>query len=213
MTNHIHICNDNLFSFRAMPIWWWVQQLKNSFKSWNFQFYELKFNKILIAVLLLISNILAGNNAITSCEGSRKYGPNIYIDFHAISSPCTCTALLSFDGVLSITLASGNIFYDCGTEIYVNYSQTIFLFACPVLLPASNFLNVQINQSVDIRANYTISSPGTFYQCLRFQQNGKYVYIQKLTFVQKQYSYICIYGFSFFIEGMYYIFLFRLSFN
>lgn len=117
--------------------------------------------------------------SITSCEGSRKYGTTIYIDFHAISRPCTCTALLSFEGVLSITLASEEISYDCGTEIYVNNSHTTFLFPCPISLPASNFLNVQINQSVDIRAKYALPSIGTFYHCLRFQQNGKYIYIQK----------------------------------
>lgn len=64
------------------------------------------------------------------------------------------------------------------------------LFGCPIDSVAFNSLNVQINQSVDIRAEYVSPfTSGMFLHCLVFQQNGKYVYIQKLTFYQEQHDY------------------------
>lgn len=136
-------------------------------------------------VLLLFSD---GNKIITGCDGSRKYGSRIYIDFFKISRPCTCNALSSFNGLLFITSAPEYINFNCGTQIQLkDFNNETLLFGCPILSSASNAFNVQTNQPVEIRADYVSqSSPGTFYHCLGFQQNGKYVYIQKLTFIKNK---------------------------
>lgn len=87
-----------------------------------------------------------------------------------------------------ITLASGEIKIACGTQIHLkDFNKETFLYGCPIIYPASNTFNVKTNQTVDIRADYvTQSSPGTFYHCLGFQQNGKYLYIRKLTFINNK---------------------------
>lgn len=117
--------------------------------------------------------------AITSCERSGKYGSNIYIDFNAISRPCTCTAFPSFDGELLITSASGDINYDCGTQIHVKYAKaTLFVFGCPISSFSAQTLTVNINQSVDVRADYlSPSTSGMFYHCIQLQRYGMYVYV------------------------------------
>lgn len=44
---------------------------------------------------------------------------------------------------------------------------------CPLPDFASQSLNVQFNQTVDVRGEYLSSATsGTFYHCLGFQQNG-----------------------------------------
>lgn len=117
----------------------------------------------------------ASNKVIKSCEGSRKYGSNVFIDFYEISRPCTCNVLPSFDGQLLIK--SGEIAHNCGTQIDVTNAKTVFRYICPIPF-ISEVLNVNINQLVDVRAVYLSPSiKGIFYHCLGFQQNGMNVYV------------------------------------
>lgn len=128
-------------------------------------------------------SLLSVGNVITGCEGSRKYGSYIYIDFNAINRPCTCSVLPSFVGHLLIT--TRKIAHECSTQIYVKDAYTTLRFNCPIPSFSIQTLTVQINQSVAVRAEYVSPyTPGTFYHCLGFQQNGKYkfMHIQKLTF-------------------------------
>lgn len=126
----------------------------------------------------LFSLFSVGKRSITSCERSGKYGSNIYIDFNAISRPCTCTALPSFDGELIITSVSGDINYDCGTQIHVKNAKTTFVFGCPISSFSAHTLTVNINQSVDVRADYlSPSTSGMFFHCIQLQRYGMYVYV------------------------------------
>lgn len=116
------------------------------------------------------SLLSAGNNVITGCEGSKKYGSYIYIDFNAISRPCTCSVLPSFAGQLLIT--TREIVHGCITQIYVKNANTTFRFNCPISVSFLT-LTVNINQSVDVRAEYVSPyTSGTFYHCFQFQRNG-----------------------------------------
>lgn len=138
-----------------------------------------------------------GNSTITSCREPRKYGTNIYIDFFAFSHPCTCTVLPSFAGQLLI--ASRKVTNECKTQIIVKNIQTQFIYGCEISSFTTQTLNVNINQSVEVRAEYISQyTSGTFSHCIGFQQNGKYVFlqIQKLAFTRND---ICYYSFSVFI--------------
>lgn len=153
--------------------------------------------KYFYCCLLLFSLLSAANNIITSCEGSSKYGSNIYIDFYAIGRPCTCIALPSFDGELFITSVSGDINYDCGTQIYVKNAKVSYIFRCPISSFAAQILNVNINQSVGVQADYLFSSsPGTFYHCIRLYQNGMNVYV----FIHVSNAFSGRFAMSFFIK-------------
>nr|XP_034334176.1 uncharacterized protein LOC105334390 isoform X2 [Crassostrea gigas] len=127
------------------------------------------------SVLLVSTNeqcpLSVGNNIITSCRGPRKYGTNIYIDFFAFSHPCTCTVLPSFAGQLLI--ASREVTNDCKTHIIVKSTQTKIIFGCEIPSFITQTLNVNINQSVEVRAEYISPyTSGTFHHCVGFQQNG-----------------------------------------
>lgn len=131
-----------------------------------------------------------GNSIITSCRGPRKYGTNIHIDFVAISHPCTCTVLPSFAGHLLIT--SREVTNVCKTQIIVKKIHTEFIYGCKIPVFISQTLYVNINQSVEVRAEYLSSyTSETFSHCIGLQQNGKYVFlqIQKLTFTTKRHVY------------------------
>lgn len=172
-----YLYNHFLFSFRAMPALLWVHLHK--FKKIYF-FNKKRFKYCFYIFLLLIFTFSVGNIAITSCEGSRKYGPKIYIDFYKINRPCNCTALPYFDGQLLIT--SREIANECDTQIIVKNAYNNIRFGCPIKRISTQTFDVEINQLADIQAEYeTPSTSGVFYHCLGFQQNGKYVYIQILT--------------------------------
>lgn len=116
----------------------------------------------------------AEDSVITGCEGSRIYGSNIYIDFNAISSPCICIVLPSFAGKLLITTSA--VPSNCDSRIYVKTYNTTFKYDCLLSSFLTQTITVNINQSVEVRAEYV--SPytlRTFYHCFGFQQNGKYV--------------------------------------
>lgn len=107
-----------------------------------------------------------------------KQGVAVYVDFYKISRPCTCIVTPSFDGELLVTLRKVIIQY-CNTEINV---QNSIVFGCPIQSISSQALNVQINQSVEVRAEYILPhASGTFYHCLGLQQNG----------MKNNYSIIC----------------------
>lgn len=108
------------------------------------------------------------NISVAKCEGSTKYGPYIYIDFHKINRPCSCTVTTSFIG--SVLVISEVIKVKCNTQVMVANS---LIFGCPITALSSANLVVEINQSVSVRAEYSVlPTLGTFYHCLGFQQNG-----------------------------------------
>lgn len=77
-----------------------------------------------------------------------------------------------FNGFLLVT--SREVFvFGCGTQINV---QNDSVFLCPTTAVASMSMKVQSNQSVSVRAEYLKHfTSGTFYHCLRFQQNGNII--------------------------------------
>lgn len=108
-------------------------------------------------------------NSLTSCEGMTKQGVAVFVDFYKINRPCYCIVTPSFDGTLLVTMREVLV-SSCNTEINV---QNRIVFGCPIHSISSQSLNVQINQSVEVQAEYTIPyAPGTFYHCMGLQQNG-----------------------------------------
>lgn len=119
-------------------------------------------------------NFLVGNTAVTSCDGSRKYGSYLNIDFYIINRPCTCIVTPSFVGDLLVI--SRKIIHVCDTQVNV---QSKLIFGCPANL-TSQTLNVVNQQMVDVRSEYKPASllhVTTFYHCLGLKQNGKYAFI------------------------------------
>lgn len=109
-----------------------------------------------------------GNSLITTCEGSTKHGSVVSVDFYQINSPCTCTVTPLFAGDLLVS--SRQVLHFCDTRVIV---QKGIIFGCPLSSFSSQIFNVQINQTVTVQAEYIPpSSTGTFYHCLRFEQNG-----------------------------------------
>lgn len=101
-----------------------------------------------------------------------QYGRAVLVDFYKTNHPCTCIVTPSFAGELLVTLR--RVTNVCHTQVNV---QDRAIFKCPLLSFTSHTLNVQINQAVEVRAEYALpSTSGTFYYCVGFQQNGKYVY-------------------------------------
>lgn len=119
---------------------------------------------------LSITIIVVGNISITTCNRSLTSGPRIYVDFNKINLPCECTlTLIGFAGVLLVTADTLTV-PSCNTEVVVNGSHR---FGCPIPQGASATFKLSLDQSINVQAEYsTPSSPGTFYQCLGFQENG-----------------------------------------
>lgn len=123
---------------------------------------------------LSITIIVVGNIPITTCNRSITSGSRIYIDFYKINRPCLCTVSALFDGVLLAT-AEELAISSCYTQVKVNGSHR---FGCPISRGSSATFTLESYQSLDVQAEYsTSSSPGTFYQCLGFQQNGKIFFL------------------------------------
>lgn len=104
------------------------------------------------------------------------FGPRIYVDFNKINQTCVCTvAFIKSAGDLLVTAETFKI-SSCNTEVVVNGSHR---FGCPIPLGSSATFTLSLDQSIDVQAEYSPpSSPGTFYQCLGFQENGnKYMII------------------------------------
>lgn len=115
-----------------------------------------------------------GNISLTSCDGSTKSGPAVNIDFYKINRTCNCIVTPSFVGTLLVTSRGEATISTCNTEINV---QNLLVFGCPINTITSQTINVNINQSVDVRAKFKPgSTSGAFYHCLGFQQNSKYSY-------------------------------------
>lgn len=109
-----------------------------------------------------------GNSILSSCEGMIKRGPAVFVDFYKINRPCNCILTSTFDGEVLVSSRRA-IIYECNTEVIV---QKRIFFRCPLKIASSVFI-VNINQSVDVRANYISSNTeGTFSYCMGFQQNG-----------------------------------------
>lgn len=118
-----------------------------------------------------------GYLAVTSCDGSTKNGPYIYIDFYKINRPCYCTVITSFNGDLLVTSMKG-IGRICETQVTVVTVYTYrYMFNCQAS-EVSAVLHVKINQSVSVLAEYSsLSTSGAFYHCLRFNENGTITYL------------------------------------
>uniref|UniRef100_A0A8W8JGC7 Uncharacterized protein n=1 Tax=Magallana gigas TaxID=29159 RepID=A0A8W8JGC7_MAGGI len=109
------------------------------------------------------------NSLIASCDGSRKDGPTVYADFFRIKRPCNCIVTPSFVGKLLVISKKVTIKL-CDTRVSVS---PVIKFGCPLPSFSSHTLNVQINKTVNIQAEYIPpSTTGTFYHCIGFQQNG-----------------------------------------
>lgn len=77
----------------------------------------------------------------------------------------------SFVGELLVT-SKEVIINLCVTRVSVSPGIS---FGCPLPSFSSYTLNVQINKTVNIQAEYIpTSTTGTFYHCVGFQQNGNY---------------------------------------
>lgn len=108
---------------------------------------------------------------ITSCDGSKKYGPAVFADFYKIKRPCTCIVTPSFVGELLVTSKKVIIISSCNTRVSVSSG---IIFGCP-LSSVSSQTFVKINQTVNVQAEYIPpSTTGTFFHCVGFQQNGNY---------------------------------------
>lgn len=106
----------------------------------------------------------AENSLVTSCEGLTKYGSFLSVDFYQINRPCTCIVTTMFVGELLVISWEVDVPV-CNTQIVID--------KCPLQHLTSQTLDVQMNQSVDVRAEYKLpSTPGTFYQCIGFRKNG-----------------------------------------
>lgn len=107
-------------------------------------------------------------NSLTSCEGMTKQEVAVFVDFYKINRPCNCIVTPSFDGTLLVAM-QGVPLQSCYTQINVQN----MVFGCPTQSLSSQTLNVQINQSVEVRAEYKLQyASGTFYHCLGLHQNG-----------------------------------------
>lgn len=72
----------------------------------------------------------------------------------------------------------------CYTQVKVNGSH---IFGCPISRGSSATFTLESYQSLDVQAEYSSSSsPGTFYQCLGFQQNGKIFFLIILKKLKKE---------------------------
>lgn len=115
---------------------------------------------------------LVENSLVSSCGGPLQYGRAVLVDFYKTNQPCTCIVTPSFVGDLLLTLRE--VTNVCYTQVNV---QNRAIFKCPLLSFTSHVLKVQINEAVEVRAEYALpSTSGTFYYCVGFQQNGKYLY-------------------------------------
>lgn len=128
------------------------------------------FCVIVIGILFFTTNgqcpVDIGKSLLSSCEGMKKHGQAVFVDFYKISRPCTCIVTPSFDGKL-LLLSKRSVEYECNTKITI---QNV-VFSCPMAI-SSDVFNVNINQSLDVRADYKGPSiPGTFHYCIGFQQN------------------------------------------
>lgn len=111
----------------------------------------------------------AGNSLVSSCEGLTKYGSFVYVDFYKINRPCTCIVTTMFDGTLLVI--SWAVVQVCNTQIVIDKS---LIMGCPLQHLSSQALGVQMNELVEVQAEYISPyTSGTFYHCLGFQQNGK----------------------------------------
>lgn len=91
------------------------------------------------------------------------------MDFFKINRPCTCIVTPSFVGEL-LVIWREVIVSVCTTPIIIN---EMLLMGCSLRFVSSQTLNVNVNQSVDVRAEYVSPfTSGTFYHCIGFQQNG-----------------------------------------
>lgn len=102
------------------------------------------------------------------------------------------TALPSFDGELIIT--TREIAHECDTQKYFKNAITTFRYSCPISFLT---LTVNINQSVDVRAEYVSPyTSGTFYHCFQYQHKGMNVNVS----VHVSSTIICSFVMSLFIK-------------
>lgn len=108
------------------------------------------------------------NSSVTTCDGSSNAGTRVYIDFHKINSPCTCTVTLSYSGNLYIRAEDVTI-SACATIIRVGNT---LIYTCPTT-SGLNLLNVNDSQPVTVTASYKKNyNSGTFFHCLGFFQSS-----------------------------------------
>ncbi|XP_062590737.1 uncharacterized protein LOC134252312 [Saccostrea cucullata] len=108
---------------------------------------------------------IVSNLTITSCNGEAQSGSIVYIDFHQINQPCSCTVIPSFLGNLLVSV--NPVPFQCNTLIEVGE----YRFNCPLNVQSSTLISVNISQLVSIYAVYASeSTPMRFYQCVGVQE-------------------------------------------
>lgn len=119
--------------------------------------------------------VLVGNTIITTCNSNSALGRLIYVDFYKINHPCLCTVTSLFSGDLLVTAQEIRI-SPCYTQVVVNGSR---IFGCPLSQGTSDTFKLLKYHNINVQAEFSpSSSPGTFYQCLGFQQNGNICFFQ-----------------------------------
>lgn len=118
------------------------------FKQQLWQAIHFKYNYIGYLIKYILHFSWVGNNLVASCEGSTKYGPVVHVDFLKINRPCTCNVTAPFVGQL-LVVSRVEIMHGCNTRIYISNTVTM---GCPLSSFSSLALDVQRNQSLDVRA-------------------------------------------------------------
>ncbi|XP_062569077.1 uncharacterized protein LOC134231166 [Saccostrea cucullata] len=113
--------------------------------------------------------VLAANISLSNCKDSEKNGSLIYIDFHNIRPPCTCTVIPSFEGDIEVT--SEKTEEPCSTIIRIEASGRYYSFKCNPQIKATQITN-NMSQTVNVYPHYyAFYSREQSYHCLGFQQN------------------------------------------
>ncbi|XP_078318152.1 uncharacterized protein LOC111104438 [Crassostrea virginica] len=105
------------------------------------------------------------DKTITSCDGSQKTGPRIFVDTNKINRPCNCTVVSFFTGSLRVS-ANPYTTHFCYNVAKINLAW----IQCQD--GGSESTVVKDNDTVIIRADYAPQyQSGDFYQCLEISEN------------------------------------------
>lgn len=116
--------------------------------------------------------ILDDYRTVTKCDGSKRSGSAIFVDFGKIGLPCTCIVTSSFIGELYVT-SWKTTYVLCKNRVTVNKTVIVNCKDDGV-----EKFNVKINDTIIVKAEI---QPGhtfeKFYQCLGFINYRKYIQI------------------------------------
>ncbi|XP_062603978.1 uncharacterized protein LOC134265783 [Saccostrea cucullata] len=110
--------------------------------------------------------VLASNTSISNCNGSETNGSLIYIDFHKIRPPCTCTVIPSFEGDIQVT--SEKTEEPCSTVVRIEASGRYYYFPCNHQMTSTQIISRLCPLNA---ANISLSN------CKDSEKNGSLLYI------------------------------------